>query len=819
MSKSESSKNTPVNERVKAFTSLVALKLFQLPIFWSDAKTLVLHWSRQLGKSYVLGAWAVYRIVTKLVAGQDWAVFVLSNSKRNGSEFMQKVAIICRLFGVAMQQEDLSADDTYEAMQFVCRFSLLGRTGRIEVLAADPRTARGFSGDLILDEFAFHLNSAAIWEAAEPILSANPDFECRIASTGNGTSNKFYEMVRGAMVIATGDNPAGLSVSEAGFIVSRVPRSAAYLLGQKIYDLKSGRPITPAAAREAALDKSAYDVNYELALSDAGSQLLNDDDINGCEYQGAGQHCVLCEQEWSAEALEFLAAQPGPLGFGMDVGRTRNLSTIAVGPKVGAIIYVRAILRMRDMRLPAQKDQLARLFELSNIGAGEVDMTGLGLGFVEFAQDELGAYRVAGVNFSSSEQRDERQALIAAQMGLPKESANVKELMGLAERVLAQRGRTLDGAGPAPAQAYVFCTALAAKMRGTCATTVERLTFITPFFRALAAGDNAFTAARVRLIYAQQCSYRAGELLNGGDLAGAVAIATAPDVLLNPATCYAAVTTTAQAKARMRAPDALSWAKLGYVMAPTAATPAAVNLVSAALRAADLNLGRANAWIAAQNDAAAPNVLAAVPYPEAVQAGNLPEPAYATVNLLIRGQGAEALRLRPEVVNQSGTLISRRLVYHPHISDANVDVFTASAGNVQAAATTAATARDAAKAALDAAQADEQEARDALDEATDTHDAARLATWRARINLATATRRGDPAAITAAQARLNGARSDETDAADDQRDASADLSDAETLTATRRREWVTAFTEAQRVQENATFTALALEALLLSKAN
>lgn len=417
--------------KAKAIGALVMLKLFQIPIFWSETKTLVLHWSRQIGKSYVLAAWALYRIFSKALAGKNWQVFVLSNSKKNGGEFMLKVEQICRLLNIAAEIEDLSLGDALETMQFVCRLSILGCTGRIEVLAADPRTARGFSGDLILDEFAFHLNSSAIWEAAEPILSANADYQCRIASTGNGTSNKFYEMVRGCFVVATKENPAGLSLSEAGFWVSRVPRSSAYLLGQKIYDLKTGKETTPEAARAAALDKAAYDVNYELALSDASSQLLTDEDINGCEYQGAAKECVLCEQEWTVEALQFLAAQPGPLGFGMDVGRTRNLSTIAVGPKVGNTIFVRAILRMRDTRLPEQQRQLARLFELPNIGSGEIDMTGIGLGLVEYAQDELGSYRVRGVNFATTQKRDERQALIAAEMGLPPESANVKELMGL----------------------------------------------------------------------------------------------------------------------------------------------------------------------------------------------------------------------------------------------------------------------------------------------------------------------------------------------------------------------------------------------------
>jgi phage FluMu gp28-like protein len=71
------------------------------------------------------------------------------------------------------------------------------RVGRIKVLAANPRTARGFSGDLILDEFAFHEDSNAIWDAAEPILSSNPEFQCRIASTGNGRHNMFYRMCAG----------------------------------------------------------------------------------------------------------------------------------------------------------------------------------------------------------------------------------------------------------------------------------------------------------------------------------------------------------------------------------------------------------------------------------------------------------------------------------------------------------------------------------------------------------------------------------------------------------------------------------------------
>ena len=410
--------------------AMLVFKLFQVPIFESTAKTLVLHWSRQIGKSYVLAAWAVWRILTKALQGQSWLVCVLSNSKDNGSEFMVKVRQVCDFLHLAMEAEDLSPDDKIENMRIECRISILGFEGRIKVLAANPRTARGFSGDLILDEFGFHEDSYAIWDAAEPILSANADFECRIASTGNGRYNMFYHMVEGARIDATRDNPAGLSTSERDFLVSRVSRSAAYELGQKIYSLKTKQELTPTQARAAALDKASYDQNYELTFASAEDELLTQEQISGCEYKFSERECRIDEGTWSDETLALLATC-GPLCFGEDVGRSRNITSICVGEEVGGIIFTRAILRMRDTRLPQQNAQLLRLFELPNMQSGEVDMTGIGLGAVEFAQEQLGTYRVRGVHFSSKEKRNERQALIAAGSGLPVDSAKVTEIMAL----------------------------------------------------------------------------------------------------------------------------------------------------------------------------------------------------------------------------------------------------------------------------------------------------------------------------------------------------------------------------------------------------
>ena len=131
---------------------------------------------------------------------------------------------------------DLSEDLKYELMRFEVRITVGGQTGRIKVLAANPRTARGFSGDLILDEFAFHENSAAIWEAAEPIISSNPDFLCRISSTGNGRQNMF---------------PTS-SLADGLIPYYKVSRSEAWKMGElKIYSIITGKEITPDEAPRA----------------------------------------------------------------------------------------------------------------------------------------------------------------------------------------------------------------------------------------------------------------------------------------------------------------------------------------------------------------------------------------------------------------------------------------------------------------------------------------------------------------------------------------------------------------------------------------
>lgn len=361
----------------------IVFHLWQVPVFDDrESGVSLLLWSRQIGKSFVLACWAVDRCLSR----PGRLVTVLSNSKDNGAEFNATVGKILKLVGEAaeeVEQTDLSPDIEYQNMHYDTRIRVGGKTSRIKVLAANPRTARGFSGDLILDEFAFHEDGAAIWEAAEPILASNPDFLCRIASTLNGKRNMFWTLIESGL-----------------YPVNTVRRSDAYKLGLKIYSLgETRREITPAEARAAAVDKKAYDQNYECIAGDETTVLLTHALIDAATDNEAG---VICSGQWSEEALERIAAATGPLYLGGDIGRTRDLTKFAVGEEVGSTIVVRAWLTLEGVRLPDQQAALSVPLGRRNFRRACVDMTGIGLGLVEYSQDEFGFARVVGVNFSST---------------------------------------------------------------------------------------------------------------------------------------------------------------------------------------------------------------------------------------------------------------------------------------------------------------------------------------------------------------------------------------------------------------------------------
>src|SRR5208337_1134028 len=77
-------------------------------------------------------------------------------------------------------------------------------------LPANPDTARGYSGNVTLDEFAFHADAEKIYAALYPSITRG--YQLEVISTPNGTQGKFYELAKAAGLIGR-DSGFGVGVS------------------------------------------------------------------------------------------------------------------------------------------------------------------------------------------------------------------------------------------------------------------------------------------------------------------------------------------------------------------------------------------------------------------------------------------------------------------------------------------------------------------------------------------------------------------------------------------------------------------------------
>lgn len=144
--------------------------------------------ARQIGGSY---ACAFEVVEDCLYQKSDWVV--LSASEDTAGEFLRLAQKAERMFIPALSyrigRPFPEAKTTASDMNFY-------NGSRLLALPANPRTARSYSANVVLDEFAHHQHSELIWDAAYPIIS-NPlqtKLKLRVISSPNGINNLFYKL-------------------------------------------------------------------------------------------------------------------------------------------------------------------------------------------------------------------------------------------------------------------------------------------------------------------------------------------------------------------------------------------------------------------------------------------------------------------------------------------------------------------------------------------------------------------------------------------------------------------------------------------------
>ncbi len=224
---------------------------------------------------------------------------------------------------------------------------------------ANPDTLRGYTGNLLLDEFAFHADSRKIWMAVFPIIRGI--YKLRVASTGNGKGNKFYELA---------------TSTDLGWSIHRVDIYQA---------VAQGLDLNIDETRRALNDEDAWAQEYELEWLDEASAWLDYDLINSVESDDAGDP----------------AKYEGGLVFsGEDIGLRSDLWVMWACELVGDVLVTREIRTLHRQKFSEQDAVRRDMFDRYRIVRHCMDQTGMGEKPVEDAKRWHGELRVEGVLFT-----------------------------------------------------------------------------------------------------------------------------------------------------------------------------------------------------------------------------------------------------------------------------------------------------------------------------------------------------------------------------------------------------------------------------------
>jgi len=348
--------------------------------------------SRQSGKTFTTSAELVEDCIDHEIAGKRTRWVILSRGERQAKEAMDaNVKPMTRAFWelyrgvlngpapeVTEDEFRVRRDDGTDASYRMFEVEYPGGS-RISALPANPDTARGFSANVLFDEFAFHQSSKAIWGAAFPIISKG--WKCRVVSTPNGKSNKFYDLM-----------------TEVPSIWSRhqvdIYQAVAQGLDRNIEELRAGLG-----------DADLWAQEYELQWRDEASAWLGYELIQACETEGYG-HIREMDFSTSGELVKLVERGVPPMQtngrifVGVDIARKKDLTCIWVDELIGDVLYPREVVTMRRAPFSAQYAEIERIDRRDNFSRLEADETGMGMPFVEELKRRLGESRVGGVIFT-----------------------------------------------------------------------------------------------------------------------------------------------------------------------------------------------------------------------------------------------------------------------------------------------------------------------------------------------------------------------------------------------------------------------------------
>ncbi|MBI4822653.1 MAG: hypothetical protein HY805_00255 [Nitrospirae bacterium] len=299
---------------------------------WVNDKSPLKIWlaGRQVGKSFSIAMEAMTEALESKCNN-----LILSSSERQSKEVMQKVYSFLRYFKVRSDEIIKAERETKEEVQ-------LPNGSRIISLPANPDTVRGFSGNVFLDEFAFHKDSREIWRAMYPTVTRG--YKVRVTSTPNGKQNMFYELWN------LGGQKGDLEKEgQGGFSKHKTD----------IYDaVAEGLKVDIEQLRQGIGDPDSWAGEFECRFVDEATAFITYEMITSCEDEGATKEIT------NPPISPFTkGGQEGDYFLGVDIGRKHDLTVFWLWEKVGDVFWSRMVKEMKGATFKEQRDFLFSLME------------------------------------------------------------------------------------------------------------------------------------------------------------------------------------------------------------------------------------------------------------------------------------------------------------------------------------------------------------------------------------------------------------------------------------------------------------------------
>jgi len=314
-------------------------------------------WSRQTGKSFTKSLRRILRGMHR----RRTQIF-LSAGERQSRELMQKAREHCQALKIATDYYDTQFFRDLSVKQLEIR---LPHGVRIIGLPANPQTARGFTGDVFLDEFAMHAFDREIWGAMFPTLLRG-DGELDVASTPKGQQNVFYQL-RDNEKFST----SFLTLPDA---------------------IRQGLDVDEDEIRSAMGDEMLYRQEFLCEFLDESTAFLTYEQIAAC-----GDPTLVVHDD-----VDGLASEKREMFVGVDIGRVRDLTVVWVLAREGEKVATVGLFELLNAPFQRQFELLAEVMGLRGVRRCCIDAGGIGMQLAEQVVERFGQHRVEAVTFTTA---------------------------------------------------------------------------------------------------------------------------------------------------------------------------------------------------------------------------------------------------------------------------------------------------------------------------------------------------------------------------------------------------------------------------------